>query len=84
MIIQHGNPATFGSAAYIQVSDVKGTIASTRFTYWSIKAAPEPLILDFSDCPRLFEGEQIDLFSSYGFPINEFIFVSMYGWEEQA
>lgn len=83
MIIQYGNPSTWGNLAYIQVSDVKNSIATAQFTFWSIKNEPEPLVIDFSDSPRLFEGTQIDLNSSFGFAINEFIHFSLYGWEEQ-
>lgn len=83
IIIQHRKASTFGTLAYIQVSDVKGTTASSRLTYFPTKEEPEMMVLDFSDSPREFLGEQIDIYSSYGMAADEFVSISLYGWEEQ-
>lgn len=84
MIIQHRAPSFFSmTLGQIRISDVKGTNGSARFYYYPTKENPEPIVLDFSDCPRKFEGDSFDVYTQYSFAAGEFLIVSLFGWEEQ-
>lgn len=70
------------SLAQFRVADVKGTNGSTRFYFFPVEAAGV-YTLDFTDSPRVFEGEQFDLYCQWSLGATEFIVVSLFGWEEQ-
>jgi hypothetical protein len=85
MIISHAGRSTSSFAfGQIHLADVKGASASTRFYYYPTAATGEFNIeLNFSDCPRLFEGDSFDLYTQYNFPAGEFLIIQLFGWEEQ-
>jgi hypothetical protein len=83
MIIQFRNISSFAATDYFILSDVKGTTASPRF-YFIPNETTGSLVLDFSDCPRKFEGENFGIYSPYGMALGEFMIFSLFGWEEQT
>lgn len=85
MILSHAGRSVASLAlGQIHLADVKGASASTRFYYYPTAAAGDFNIeLDFSDAPRLFEGENFDLYTQYGFAAGEFLVIQLFGWEEQ-
>lgn len=85
MIISHAGRSTssFG-LGQIRLADVKNGSASTRFYYYPLTASGEfNAQYDFSDSPRLFEGDNFDLYTQYGFGAGEFLIIQLFGWEEQ-
>jgi len=83
MIVQFRNISSFSATDYFLLSDFKGNIANPRF-YFVPNETTGSLVLDFSDCPRKFEGEYFGIRSPYNMAVGEFIVFSLFGWEEQA
>lgn len=85
MIIQHAGRSTSSlTLGQIRLSDVKSGNASTRLYYYPTAASGDAsLIIDFSDSPREFTGDQFDIYTQYGFAAGEFLVISLFGWEEQ-
>lgn len=77
----HGLSSFSATLAQMHIADVKGTNATTRFYFFPTHADGE-MTMDFSDCPRLFQGEQFDFYCQYSLAASEFIIISLYGWEE--
>lgn len=69
------------SLAQMRIADVSGIKASTKLYFYPTHADGECTI-DFSDCPRVFQGDSIDLYSQYSLGATEFILFSLLGWEE--
>lgn len=85
MIIEHANPSVISLAlGQISIADVKNSVASTKFYYYPFTAAPQLMVLDFTDSPRMFEGDNFDIYTQYGLGAAEFLVISLFGWEEQA
>lgn len=82
MIVHFYNMSTFGISNYIQLADFKGSTYTPRFYFYPTDVSGA-LVIDFSDCPRRFEGTHfaIRLLASLG--ATEFIAFSLFGWEEQ-
>jgi hypothetical protein len=85
MIIQHAFRTTSSLAlGQIRLADVKNSAATTKFYYYPTAASGEAtLVVDFSDSPRGFEGDSFDIYTQYAFGANEFLIISLFGWEEQ-
>lgn len=82
MMVQFRNVSAFGATSYFILSDVKGTSASPVF-YFVPNETTGTIVLDFSDSPRLFEGNQFGIYSPYGMALGEYFVFNLYGWEEQ-
>jgi hypothetical protein len=83
MIIYHELVSTVGLANWISLGDVKGTNSSPRFYYFPVGLNSSPIQeIDFSDCPRKFEGEQFNLYCVSGIGAGEFVVFELFGWEE--
>ncbi len=82
MILQYRNISAWGATSYFILSDIKDTTARPVF-YWIPIDATNQMVIDFTDCPRLFEGDSFGIYSPYGMGLGEFIVFNLYGWEEQ-
>lgn len=83
MIIQYRNINSWAATDYFILSDVKGSVASPRFYYVPVDATGT-MVLDFSDCPRKFEGENFGIYAPWLMGAGIYIVFSLFGWEEQA
>lgn len=83
MIFQWHTLSTHASNQYITLSDRNGTNDSLRFAFFP-NIDDGNIVIDFSDCPRLFEGTDFSVTSTFLFPAGAFVVFSLYGWEEQV
>lgn len=63
------------------IADVNGTTATPRF-YIYPNINDFNLVIDFSDCPRKFTGEQFDFYTQASLGATEFAVMSLFGWDE--
>lgn len=82
MVVNFYGMSTFGVSNYIQLADYKAGTYTPRYYFYPTTTSGA-LVLDFTDCPRKFEGTDfaIRLLASLG--AAEFIAFSLFGWEEQ-
>lgn len=66
----------------IHLADVKNSNAEIRFYFWPTTAAGETT-LDFTDSPRLFEGDSFDFYTQASLGAGQFIVIQLFGWEEE-
>lgn len=81
IIEMHGISTHSLSLGQMRISDVTGTSANTRLYFFPI-TADETRVYDLSDCPRLFSGDSIDIYTQASLGAQEFVIVSLFGWDE--
>lgn len=82
MIVQYRNINSWAATDYFILSDVLGTTARPIFYYVPVQATGE-LVLNFEDCPRLFEGNNFGLYAPWLMNAGIYLVFSLFGWEEQ-
>lgn len=82
-VIMHRGASTFSLGfGQMHLADVKGSTATQKFYYWPVQEN-QNLVLDFTDCPRKFEGENFNWYCQANLAGTEYIVVQLFGWEEQ-
>ncbi len=81
-IIMHRGASTFSLGfAQFHLADVNGTTATQKLYYWPVETN-QNLVLDFTDCPRKFTGQNFNWYCQTNLGGTEYIIVQLFGWEE--
>jgi hypothetical protein len=81
-LVQYYNFGVFAVGNYFTFGDRKNSVNTQRFYYFPVQASGE-FFIDFSDCPRKFEGDQVFITCPAALGANSFIVFHIFGWEEQ-
>ena len=84
IIIQVRNMSTFSwGFNQIHIADVSPAgSASIKFYFFPVEANGV-YVFDLSDSPREFTGDRFDLWHQFGFGAGEWMYIHLFGWEEQ-